>query len=126
DEDVVAKFFGFAEDLRRKDDGPATLGFAAQGGHDLALEDRVHAGGELVEEHDRRFDHEDLGDLDAAAESAAEILDFAVGFGGELEALHQGWGAAEGGVFGQAVKAREGEQVVADREEKFNRGLLDD
>ena len=55
--------------------------------HDAALEDRIHPGRELVEEDDRRLDHEDLRDLHAAAEAAAQVLDLAVRLGGEAEVV---------------------------------------
>src|SRR6185295_6513115 len=74
DQDVVAELLGLAEDLRRQHHGPAAFRLAAQLLHHAALEDGIHAGRELVEKDDRRVDHEDLGDLDAAAEAAAEVL----------------------------------------------------
>src|SRR6266480_5047198 len=42
DEDVIAKLFRFAEDLRREDDGSSFLDFGPQKIHYLTLQDGIH------------------------------------------------------------------------------------
>ena len=126
DQDVVAQFLGLAEDLRGQHDRAPVRGLAPELVHHATLEDRIHAGRELVEEDDRRLDHEDLRDLHAAAEAAAQVLDLAVRFGREAEVVEHALGARPDLGVAQAVKAGEGRQVVADRQEQLHRGLLDD
>ena len=73
DENVVAELFGLAENLRRQHDRAAARGFLPQARHDRSLQDRIHPGRELIEEHDRRIDHEDLRHLHAPLEAAAQV-----------------------------------------------------
>ena len=93
--------------------------------HDAALEDRIHAGRELVEEDDRRVDHEHLGHLHAAPEAAAQVHHLAVRFGASVRSRSstrsaRGWISARA----QPVKPREGGEVVAHREEQLDRRFL--
>ncbi len=85
DENVVAKLFGFVQDLRSEDDGAAALGFLAEQIHDRAFEDGIHAGGKFVEKDDRRFDHEGFGNLHTAAVATAQVHDFLGGFALQME-----------------------------------------
>src|SRR6185436_149619 len=124
DQDVVAQLLRLAEDLRRQHDGPSTSRLAAQLLHDAALEDRIHSGRELIEEDDRRVDHENLRDLHAAAETAAQVLHLAMGFGAEAKVRQHPLDAYPDLGVAQAVKPREGAEVVAHRQKQLDGGLL--
>ena len=125
-EDVVAKFFGFTEDLRGEHDGSAALGFFAQRIHHGAFENGIHAGGKLIQKKHRSVDHEDFGHLDAATVSTAQVLDFALGFGGKIEKFNDTVGAEAGFAAIETVKAAIGEHIVAHGEEKLDGGFLQD
>src|SRR6266850_183938 len=120
DEDVVAKLFRFAEDLRREDDGSSLLDFGAQKIHYLALQDGIHSGREFIQEEHRRVDHEDLRDLNATPETAAQILHLAVDFWAELKFLDQGIGAARRRQFVESLEARVGKQIVFHGQEQLD------
>ena len=124
DQDVVAELLGLAQDLRRQDDGPSARRFAAQHVHDAALQDRIHAGRELVEEDDRRVDHEHLRDLDAPPEAAAQVHHLPVRFGGKIQIVEHAPDPRADLGRRQSVEAREGCEVVAHRQKQFDRGFL--
>ena len=126
DQDVVAELFGLAQDLRRQDDRPSLARFLTQRRHDRALQDRIHAGGELVEEHDRRLDHEDLRDLHAALEAAAEILHLLAGLCGQAEVVEHAVGPPADRGCRQPVKAGEHGQIVPRGQQQIGRLLLND
>src|SRR5690348_2863186 len=126
DENVVAKLFGFAKDLRGQDDGAAFFRFAAQAMHHLALQDGIHPRGEFVEKEHGRIDQENFRDLYAAAETAAEVLHFLLGFARELKFVDQKAGAPAGHGLLDSLKMRVREQIVAHGEEQFGCGLLND
>ncbi len=120
DEDVIAEFFRFAENLRRQYDGSSLLDFGAKEIHHLALQDGIHPRRKLVEEQHRRLDHEHLGNLHAAAESAAQVLDLAFHFRAELKLVQQGTRAASRRCLWQTLKARVGEQIVPDGKKQLD------
>src|SRR5262249_34429758 len=68
---------------------------------------------------------EGLGHLHAAAKAAAEVLHFAVDFGGEAKALHDFSCAPLRLMPLDLVEPREGEQVVTHAEQKVHSRLLD-
>jgi len=98
--------------LRGEDDGSAFSTSAREKAHDLALQDGVHASGKFVEEKNRCFDHENFSDLDATAETAAEVLDFAVGFGGELKFFNKTAGTLVGCRFVETLETGVSEEIV--------------
>ena len=84
----------------------------------------IHAGRELVEEDHRRVDHEDLGDLHAPAEAAAQVHHLAVRFGRQAEVLHHPLGARPNLGVAHAVEPRERAEVVPHRQKQLDGGLL--
>ena len=124
DQDIVAQLLDLAEDLRRQHDGSSARRLAAQLLHDAALQDRIHPGGKLVEEDHRRVDHEDLGDLHAAAEAAAQVLHLAVRLGRQPEVFQHALGARPNLGVAQTVEPREGAEVVPHRQKQLDGGFL--
>jgi len=59
----------------------------------LRFRNRIHAGRELVEEDDRGIDHEDLGDLNAPAEAAAQVHHLTMCLGPQAKVLEHTLGA---------------------------------
>ena len=94
--------------------------------HDRSLEQRIHAGRELVEEHHGRLDHQRLRDLHAPPESAGQIHDLPSGLLRESELLHHRPRHASARRVRAAVKPRERQQVVPHGEKELRRVLLDD
>ena len=124
DEDVIAELFRFAEDLRREDDGSSFLDFDPQKIHYLTLQDGIHPGREFIQEKHWCVDHKHFRDLNAAAETAAQVLHLAVDFRAELKFFDQGIGTARGRRFVQSLKARVGEQIVFHGQEQLDRCRL--
>jgi hypothetical protein len=125
DQHVVAELLRLSQDLRRQHQRSAAGGCAPQAIHDAALQDRIHPGRELVEEHDRRVHHEDLGDLDPPAETAAEVHHFPARLGGETELFQDPVRALADLRAAQTVEARERSEIVANGEEKLGGTFLD-
>ena len=125
DQDVVAELLRLRQNLRRQDDRAALRGLFVQKRDDRTLQDRIHAGRELVEKDNRHVDHEHLGDLDAPADAAAQVLHFRGGHVLEAEARHDFVGAGAHRSPGLAMKPRERQQVVLHAQKELGGLLLD-
>ena len=90
-----------------------------------ALEDRIHAGRELVEEDDRRIDHEHLRDLDAPAEAAAQVLRLPSRLSARGRSAPSRRRRSLAPPASARVKPREREQVVAHRQQQLRGVFLD-
>src|SRR5260370_33992498 len=112
DEDVVAKVFGFAEDLRSEDDGSSFLDFGTQKIHYLTLQDGIHPGREFIQEKHGRIDHEDFRDLQGTTQTAAQIPHPAVDFRAELKFHDQSIGTARRRRFVESLEARVGKPLI--------------
>ena len=122
----VAELFGFLEDVCGQDDRASLPRLLADCIKRRPLVDRVHAGGRLVQEHERLVHHEDLRDLDSPLQTAAQVDHAPVAMLGQAELIHHGLR------FRAELPARDGmeegvgPEVVQDGEEHLDRALLED
>ena len=126
DPDPVGEHVGLLEVLGREEDGDAVV--LREPAHLLpqrrpALD--VEAGGRLVEEEDPRAVDEREREVEPALHTAGVAADLPVGGVGQADAREQLVGARPALVARQGLEARLQAQVLAAREERVERSLLE-